>query len=845
MARKTSGILVSFGAAVLASLVAASASAQASVPLDLPAQALGDTLRALGKHTDTNILIDPQLVRNIRAPAIKGTLTADQALTQLLGGTHLRYRFIDERTVVLDSTAEPAAATDKTSLHREEREDVLRLAQVDQASPPSAESSAAREQQLPRDSSAQLEEIIVTAQKREERLIDVPQSVSVLSATQLANLGATQFRDFADTVPGLNFSTAGAGSTQISLRGVTVGFDVVPTVGIYVDEVPYGTSGAFADGARSTLDVGLFDIDRIEVLRGPQGTLYGASTMGGLIKYVSRLPDSTRLSFDGQFGVSSTRHGGVSYNTAAALNAPIVADTIALRASAFYSHDGGYFDNLALGKDDVNESGVYGGRADLLLTPTDALSVRLTAFLQNISRDAMAAADYTLAGEPEDGDLDQRRLLDEPLDQRFRLVSGVVTYDFESATLTSVSSYQTSRTHFLFDFSRRFVPFFTSYGAIGLEQEVSTDKFVQEVRLASQRADILEWVIGAFYTHESSDNLQQFVLRDVAGQPTANILYDFSAPTLFEEAAAFGNLTWHLTGKLDVSGGMRYAHNRQEFTQFGSGLLIGSTPTRRSSEDVSTFLANARYHLSDQSTVYVRYATGYRPGGPNFVANDPTTGLPIAPETFDADRLKSYEAGIKAETLDRRFGLDLAAYYIDWSDIQILATRGGFSVYTNAPGGAEVRGAELTLTSRPIDDLTLTGAFAYQDAQMLEADTDLGAAAGERLPNVPRFTAAINADYQLPIGRGDPTIGATLRHVGDRNASFDGSTGTPQYRLPEYTTIDVRARLTLGSVAALLYVRNLFDERGQLSAFNFVSGGQAVVAVMQPRTIGVTLTTRF
>jgi iron complex outermembrane recepter protein len=269
-----------------------------------------------------------------------------------------------------------------------------------------------------------LEEIVVTAQKFEEKLSETPLSVTALSAQNLAALGATQFRDFANTVPGLAFTTSGVGSTQVNLRGITTGGNVSATVGIYVDEVPYGSSTPFASGAQLALDVGLFDVSRVEILRGPQGTLYGASTMGGLLKYVTITPDTSAFSALTRAGFASTASGGVSYDAAAALNAPLAADKAAIRVSGFYSHGGGYIDNAANGDDDVNESNVYGGRADLLLTPTEQLSVRLSAFAQDIERDAPATADFDrLAGRPLDDDLDQRRLRPEPFEQQFRLAA--------------------------------------------------------------------------------------------------------------------------------------------------------------------------------------------------------------------------------------------------------------------------------------------------------------------------------------------------------------------------------------------------------------------------------------
>jgi iron complex outermembrane recepter protein len=834
-----------FGKAALCTGLALSASwaqAQAATSFALPAQPLADSLRAVGTQTNTNVLFDPDLVTALTAPALDAELTRDEALARLLTGTGLTYELLSERTAVVAPMRAPRAPTyTKTSMAAAAD---LRFAQAD---PPASSSNAAATSQPPADKE-DITEVLVTAQKREERLIDTPQSVSVLTSDSLAKLGATQFRDFADTVPGLTFITAGAGVTQISLRGVTVGNDVASTVGIYVDEVPYTSSGSYASSQTLSFDAALFDVDRIEVLRGPQGTLYGASSMGGLLKYVTKRPDTQNFGVDAQAGLSSTRHGGVSYNAAGVLNAPIVTGKLAARFSGFESHDGGYIDNLALGREDVNRSDIYGGRADFLFTPTDALSVRLTGFLQDIDRDGSAASDFSAQGVPIFDSLSHRRQVADTFEQSVRLVSNTIDYDLQWAGLTSVTSYQTNESAVTRDLSVSFVPNFArcpglcrSYSAVGVEQAPDTKKFTQEVRLASSDAqrngNSLEWLFGGFYTHEETESHGQFMVFDLAGQPAPNDLFDRVQSSAYEERAVFGDLTYYLTSKFDISGGIRYARNNQRFEVAATGLLIRSQPLRRAEDDVSTYLANARYHFTDRSTGYVRYATGYRPGGPNYVNVDPTTGLNIGPPTFEADRLKSYEVGIKAETEGRQYGADLAVYYIDWSNPQINVVRGGLGVYFNAPGGASVRGAELALNARPLRELTISGAFAYQDSHVLDADPDLGAREGERMPNVPRFTGNLNADYDLPFSNLQPTIGATVRYVSDRTGSF----GVAAYQLPEYTTADLRTGLAFGSVNMQLYVRNLFDERAQLG----VAAGVGGVAILQPRTYGISATTSF
>ncbi len=801
--------------------------------LNIEPQPLGSALMAFGEQSGVQVLmkIEDGAVERARAPRLVGEFTAQGALDRLLRDSGLRYEFVNDRTVRVSIAEESVAAP---------RMQEWRVAQ----SPPAAQGAQQATNDPSsqgREGSAEISEIIVTAQKRAERLIDVPQSVTVLLADDLTRTGALQFRDFANSVPGLTFSTAGAGFTQISLRGVTAGLDVGPTVRVYVDEVPYGASGAsaFTRGERLALDVGLFDMDRIEVLKGPQGTLYGASSMGGVVKYVTRRPDSSSFGINAQTGMSSTQDGGIGYNGAATLNAPIAAGKAAVRVSGFYAHDGGFIDNVARAREDIDRSDVYGGRFDLLLTPSDALDVRITGFAQDVSRDGMGTVDFSRTGVPLFGERIQSRVFDEPFDQRFRLVSATLTYKLSGASLTSVSSYQTVRSEIFYDLSA----LATAYGpfsAMGFPERLTTDKFTQEVRLAGERRGPFEWLFGGFYTREHSKRTRLLQPRDLAGQPVPTTTFTSLSitPTRYEEYSAFGDLTWYLTSSFDVTGGVRYARNRQTAEQNGFGSFITPFPESPSKESVATYLANMRYRFNDRATAYVRYATGYRPGGPNFILLDPTTGLPASPPTFEADRLKSTEIGLKSETADRRFGIDLAAYNIDWANMQAFDLRSQFGGLTNVHG-ATLRGAELALTVRPVSALTMTGAFTYQDAKLSAAAPSLQAADGERLPNVPRETAALNADYVFGEQGLRPTIGATVRYMGERRSNF----GPRGFSLPEYTTVDLRAGLTIGSVNAQLFVRNLLDESGFLSTYYF--SGLAQTAILQPRTVGILATTHF
>lgn len=797
----------------------------------IAAQGLGPALQMFAEDRELQVVYRTEVIADLRTPGASGELTQEEALTQLLSGTGLTYRYLDERTVTIVGATDVSSVPGETGANAaavpmgESRQPLWQRIRVAQVETSPAETSSA---------GSQIEEVVVSAQKRQERLIDVPQSVSVVSVEDLGKLGASQFRDFANTVPGLRFTTSGAGTTQLSMRGVTTGSDVNQTVAIYVDEIPYGSSTSFGRSGRYSPDGALFDLERIEVLRGPQGTLYGASSMGGLLKYVSNAPELDRIEGQVRTAVSSTRKGDIGYSGSATINMPLVTDKIGLRVNGYSTHDGGFIDSPNLGREDVNSADLYGGRADLMIEATDALSIRLVAEAQNISRDGTGDVDYTAAsgGRPLVGDLAQQRAISEPFEQRFRLVAGTVSYDFGGAMLTSISSYQEANTNTRFDISPQMVPLFGNagfgtYRGIGLSDQPATDKFTQEVRLASQGRQTIEWIVGGFYTDESSERESALTVLDQDGQPVPNVFYTLSAPSNYEEYAAFGDVTWRLSDQLDVTGGVRYAHNRQSYTQDGSGVLVGSLPTARSSEGVFTYLANARYQFDEHATGYVRYATGYRPGGPNFVARDPLTGAPLAPPSFDADRLESYEVGYKAETVDRVFGYDVSLFYIDWSDIQVFDASSPLGGLANQ-GRATIRGGEITLTARPLDQLTLSGNASYNDARRAGANTKA------------EYTATLNADYAFETVPLRPSVGGTVRHISERGASL--SSTTPQ-ELPAYTMVDLRTGVTLGTVAAQLYVRNLFDSDGQLSLTT--ASGRPVFSILQPRTIGISLSSSF
>lgn len=809
--------------AVIAFMTLAAAAADGGrKQLDVPAGDLVAALESLAKQTGVQLIYQSAQLSGIKTKGVSGVHTPKEAVDRLLDGTTLTVRTDPSGAMLIGL---PPAG--------------------DRASPSRGSASNPS-------SAVQLESLMVTATKRAERLSDVPQAVAVLPAEDLLRQGATQFRDYADLVPGLSLVTSGAGNTLITLRGVTVGIDISSTTAIYLDEVPYGSSTTFGGSSFTTLDSSLFDVDRVEVLKGPQGTLYGASSMGGLIKYVARRPRSDRFEGEVQAGIASTHGGGVGYTTGAVVNVPLSPGTAAIRASAFSLRDSGYVDNVKLGDEDVNRTEIKGGRLDALLTPTRELSVRLAGFAQNIDRDGHGTVDYTLAGTPVHGELAQSRGAPEPFTQRYRLLSATIEYDLGASRLTSVTADQSIRNVQYTDLTASTgavlalcPPFCRNYGSVSAFAGLNIDKFSQELRLASQDSRKLEWIVGGFYTRERTALHSEYVLTDPQGRPATNDVLIYDSPSAYKELSGFGDLTWHFTDKLDATVGARVASHEVSTSAVGSGLFGAgaTTPARESTDRVATYLVNGRYRPDDWTTAYARYATGYRPGGPNVGFTDPITGAPVGPPSFGSDSLKSYEVGFRRETTDRRFSVDLAAYYIDWKDIQLSLVSGPYAYRDNAPGGARVQGAEVAIAARPTRDLGISAALAYTNAELAAAVPSLGGRDGERLPGVPRLTANFVADYVFSGAGWKPSIGTTIRHVSDRPSSFDASVSPRQYILPDYTTVDFRAGLSLRLLDLQLYVRNATDERAQLSRLFTAAANR--VAISQPRTYGLMGTVRF
>ncbi len=686
--------------------------------------------------------------------------------------------------------------------------------------------------------------VFVTATRRREPAREVPMQLDVLSVDGIERSGAKTLTDYLSDQPGVDVkTTGGAGTGAINIRGVSTGDQTISTVSTYIDDVAVGSSSAYAAGATTALDMSLLDLHHIELLRGPQGTLYGAGAMGGLLKYVTKQPLTDEFSGELSVGLTQTR-GGASGNTeAAVLNVPIREDVAAFRVSAFRDRVGGFIDaGGPVTKSNINGGDSTGARLSVLVEPSKQLSVRLTATEQEIKRDGADYVDYNIAtGRRANPSFGRKLRVEEPYSVKANVFTGDIEYNFGWGRFNSISSSQHSHFRQQSDYSYVYGPL------VGLDSVIanihaSVKKETQEFRLTSQTGGQFEWLAGAFYDHEVGGNHQTDT-----GATDGDLLFA-DLPSTYRETALYGNATWNASKRFAVTVGMRYAKNRQTFAEIGGGMLVGGQFDLhgRSEETSKTYLATAKYALTPTSNVYVRAASGYRPGGPNAVVLGPD-GQPVAPTTFKHDSLWSYEAGYKADLLDKTLSIQSALYLIRWDQIQQFFAVNGVNVVVNG-GKASSQGVELSAKYKAAEHLSLSAGLAYNDAHLTEDAPGL-ARSGARLPNAAHVAANLGANYGFSLGGREAYVGLSQRLVSGRNAGFDGSDALPNYKLPGYGLTDVQAGIDLGRYQIALFIRNLFDKRAQLGAeTNLVAagaGGPVMVNEARPISFGVTVKAKF
>jgi outer membrane receptor protein involved in Fe transport len=693
--------------------------------------------------------------------------------------------------------------------------------------------------------------VTVTAEKRSEDIQQVPISISVLDESALDNLHATQLSDYAGYLPGFTVVSGGSpGQASLGVRGITP-LSAGSTVATYIDETPLGTSSNYGGGSNNVLDLLPYDFQSIELLRGPQGTLYGAVALGGVLRYVTKPPDLDKFSWRVGADVFTTEGASdAGYGGRFGFNAPLIPGQLALSASFARQDSPGYTDNVRTGKKDQDAYSQQAAHATLLWKASDDLSVKLQAIQSknDSDSDSLTALD-PISLKPTYGDLKNDNYLLEPYKKDTNYYNATVNWNLGFADFVSSTSYAETTQHNTLDASLVYGIVFPLFGLpdpgiSAVTYDLKLYKTTQEFRLASHEDGPVEWLLGAFYTEENGKQNQaasaQFL--DYSPIPGLDPLAVIGLPSTYKEYALFGDLTYKFNTTFDVTGGLRYAHNKQTFEENTSGALTGIVNiSGRSSEDVTTWSFSPRMHLTADQMLYLRIATGYQPGGPNIA-------LPGVPLSVNASTLTNYEVGWKALFDDNRLMIDAAVFDVEWDKIQVTAQANGVGYLANG-GTARSSGVEFSMLYAPVAGLRLGLNGAYTDAKLTEAIPSLGGLSGDRLPSIPKWAMSATADWSFPAWA-DWTghVGGGVRYVGDTFSGVEHSPTTfPQ---DSYAVADFNADVSNDRWTVRLYIKNLTDERvyTSLAALPNAATGEVMKingVALQPRTIGVSFDARF
>lgn len=714
----------------------------------------------------------------------------------------------------------------------------------------------------PDEQASDSELIIVTASRRAVSLQDTPLSVTSIDPSELETSGEGSLREVIEYAPGVNFSGGATPvSNTITMRGVAQ-IGRASTVGVYVDDVPIGSSNSFAGGPSIQFDGVQGDIERIELVRGPQGTLYGSSAMGGVVRYITRDPSRDDLSLKLRGEAAFVRQGTPGLSLSGRVAAPIAKDVLGVSVSGYYDAFGGFIDRTAsspTGADkNVDSYDRYGVMTKAALRPLDGVKVDL----MYIHTDAKAtgANQVALAGPPFvpiDGPFSTDQGAGQMHDT-FDLVSGSFNIDLGVGTLISSTSWQKRENSNSSDLVATFgtlvdllsgQPFGTTTSApfTGL---LRTERFVQEVRIESNESDTFEWSIGGIYSDEDSDNIQRLL-----GNPGNFVALDVNLGSELVEYAGFGNARIYLSQEFDLGVGFRLSHVESSISLIdGPKLIVADVPETTKTDTVETYSVTARYRPNPDLSLYARVASGYRPSNANLPLLD-VNGNNAAPALIESDTLWSYELGAKGSLADGYISYDLSAWYIDWKNLQVVTFVNGASTGGNANSDVTAYGFEAALAARPTDGLNINASLSYAHSTLDDDETAaFGGLAGERLPQLPRWTASIRANYEFPLSdEVDGFVGAGVRYTGARNTGFEGGVGesgatiTPliaNFTLDEMVVANINAGIKSGPITASFFVNNLLDEYGFTggSARPIVGGVRATANVLQPRTVGMSVT---
>lgn len=707
---------------------------------------------------------------------------------------------------------------------------------------------------------AQLEEITVTATKREEPIQSVPISITAFSSADIKRFGMDDFSDYQRLVPGLASFDRGVGNRDFFFRGITTEVGS-PLVQVYIDDVPQTGANPAAVQVRDA-DPRLYDVQRIEVLRGPQNTLFGSGAMGGVIRIITNKPDPDAFSTNIEATGSTTHEGGQNLDVNGMLNFPLIASALAVRAVLMYRNDDGYIDLLPkgvpppssaiprpglglwnYGTPNANREDVRGARVSALYQATDRLNLTSSVYWQDDKQATLGVKDNSATGLTATG------AILEPRRDEFTQYNLKLDYDLLFGTLVSSTSYINREVDEISDLGFLGTAIFGTTIPFVNYRRVPFNTVSEELRVTSKGASRLRYTVGA-YTEKLTGNEYQTVLApgftDQTGIPVPNnTLFDKDIIYFEKQYSAFAQLSYEFVRDLRLELGERYFNYRIGYRNYSDGLFNGgfSLNTTDLSQTGSTPKIGLSYMPAKDMLVFVDATKGFRIAQPEpFVpaSCDPelaSLGYPNGPPTLiKSDSLWQYELGAKTAWLDRRLIANATVYYIDWKNIpqqqQLFSC--GFQVTVNV-GKAKNRGFEFELKARPIGAVDLDLSVGYTDATLAADAPVVGGVTGDQLQDVPKWTGSAGAQYAFQVG--EHASGYLRADYSYTGSSYDTFQFTPQWYRPSYTLLNVRLGMAKDSWEAVLFVNNATNAEPVVAVRQF--DNQKFVG--RPRTVGLTI----
>jgi iron complex outermembrane recepter protein len=778
-----------FAAWIAIAGVASAQSLNTEMDFSVRPQPLATAIIEFSKQSEVQILASGEKLNGVSSPGVSGRMSVERALSALLAGTGFSFRDAGRGTVTLIRTEEADRRGEARGVHK-------------------------------------AESIVVTAQKRDERALDVPISIVAMGSRELELRKITSLDDLGLAVPGLAIQGSGSYQRRINLRGISNTFGSnSSTVGLYLDEVPV-TSRSFQQ-----LDLRTFDLERVEVLRGPQGTLYGEGSMGGTIRFITKNPQLDRFAMNADVAALFTEGGAPGQRIESMVNVPLAQDEMAIRMVGTFDHQGGWIDQPAADRRDFNDQNLWNVRIKGLWQPSPQLQVHAMAVVHRNDTSPNKSED-------ENGNYTQvfnqtttPRVLD-----KYHLYNLTLTYDFLPFQFLSATSYiqqdkESRNLGFRFQFTPPGTPLLQSYPTHFTDNTM----FSQEVRLASLGSGPWQWTVGAFY-RDAKLNFSNFSRVGFEGGALPAVPRHVMLNSASESWAAFGDTTFRLTDHLTLGGGIRYFEDKQESA---TGNALVPTPVNLVVQSGKFDSINprvyAQYKVGNNVNAYLSAAKGFRSGGFNAL-NQPR---------FGPEEVWTYELGTKMSLLSGRLGIDTAAFYSEYSDVQIV----GFPILdptasvTSNVGDAQVKGVELAVAYRPSDRWTLSfnGYYADSRFQKIRA-TVTSHLVGDVLDLFPRYGLTVSAQHDF---RWNTKPGFVRIDYNKQGPSTYRNRSTGPWYYSESDVIDmlnVNVGLQWSQALSIgFFAQNLLNDRGFVDAIVIEDNA----ARARPRTFGVGFTVNF